>query len=77
MNKGQWRTLLLAGLLLIPLASCGTKDPGGASSGSAGLPGSASSVPDEPSVSVIAPVEEPEHPYSHPLTGEEIGRAHV
>ncbi len=70
MNKGQWRTLLLAGLLLIPLASCGTKGPGGASSGSAGLPGSASSVPDEPSVSVIAPVEEPEHPYSHPLTGE-------
>lgn len=36
MNKGQWRTLLLAGLLLIPLASCGTKGPGGASSGGAG-----------------------------------------
>ena len=66
MNKGRWGTLLLAGLLLVPLASCGKKDPGGASSGSASLPGSAS----EPSVSVIAPVTEPEHPYSHPLTGE-------
>lgn len=69
MNKGRWGTILLAGLLLIPLASCGKKDPGGASSGSASLPGSASG-PDEPSISVIAPVAEPEHPYANPLTGE-------
>lgn len=69
MNKRRWATLLLAGLLLIPLASCGKKDPGGSSSGSAGLPGSASSS-DEPSVSVIAPVVEPRHPYANPLTGE-------
>ena len=69
MNKGRWGTILLAGLLLIPLASCGKKDPGGASSGSASLPGSASGS-DEPSVSVIAPVVEPEHPFSQPLTGE-------
>lgn len=69
MNKRRWGTLLLAGLLLVPLASCGNKDPGGASSGSASLPGSASG-PEEPAVSVIAPVEEPEYPYRQPLTGK-------
>lgn len=69
MNKRRWATLLLAGLLLIPLASCGKKDPGGSSSGSAGLPGSASGS-DEPSASVFMPVEEPQHPYANPLTGE-------
>ena len=69
MNKRRWGTLLLAGLLLIPLAACGKKDPGGASSGSASQPGSASGS-EEPSISVIAPVVEPEHPFSQPLTGE-------
>lgn len=69
MNKRRWTTLLLAGLLLAGLTSCRKKDPGGASSGSAGLPGSASGS-DEPSISVIAPVDEPEHPYSQPLTGQ-------
>ena len=68
MNKRRWGTLILAGLLLAGLASCGKKDPGGASSGSASLPGSASGS--EPAISVIAPAPEPEHPYSHPLTGE-------
>ena len=64
MNKRRWGALLLAGLLLA--ASCGKKDPGGVSSSQ---PGSASGS-EEPSVSVIAPVVEPEHPYSQPLTGE-------
>ena len=48
MNKRRWGMLLLAGLLTVPLAACGKKDPGGASS---------SAPPDEPAVSVIAPVE--------------------
>ena len=66
MNKRRWGMLLLAGLLTVPLAACGKKDPGGASS---------SAPPDEPAVSVIAPVEpepepEPVFPYAHPLTGE-------
>ena len=66
MNKRRWGMLLLAGLLMVPLAACGGKDPGGASS---------SAPPDEPAVSVIAPVEpepepEPVFPYAHPLTGE-------
>ena len=66
MNKRRWTSLLLAGLLLLPLASCGKKDPGGASS---------SQPPQEPSISVIAPVEpepepEPVYPYINPLTGE-------
>ena len=65
MNKRRWTSLLLAGLLLLPLAACGKKDPGGVSS----------APPDEPAVSVIAPVEpepqpEPEFPYANPLTGE-------
>lgn len=63
MNKRRWGTLLLAGLLL--LASCGKKDPGGASS----------ELPDESAVSVIAPVEpqpdpDPVYPCVNPLTGE-------
>ena len=54
---------MLAGLLMLPLAACGKKDPGEASS----------QPPQEPTVSVIVPVEpepEPEFPYYHPLTGE-------
>lgn len=65
MNKRRWGTLLLAGLLMLPLAACGGKEqPGSASSSVSG------SEPDEPSISVIAPVDEPEHPYTNPLTGE-------
>ena len=67
MNKRHWTALLLAGLLLIPLAACGKKDPGSASS----APGSASGSAKEPDVSAFVPVE-PE-PYSgpvNPLTGE-------
>ena len=65
MNKRRWTSLLLAGLLLLPLAACGKKDPGAVSS----------APPDEPAVSVIVPVEpepqpEPKFPYTNPLTGE-------
>ena len=65
MNKR--RALLLAALALALLASCGKKT-GDDSSASA-------STPDEPAVSVIAPVEpepepEPVFPYANPLTGE-------
>ena len=67
MNKKRWGTLLLAGLLMVPLASCGG---GGKSSASSSEPGSAS-LPEEPSVSVIAPVEDPEPLHINPLTGEE------
>lgn len=66
MNKRQWGTLLLAGLLILPLYACGKKDDGGASSSQ---PGSASGS-GEPSVSVIAPVTDPEPLYVNPLTGE-------
>lgn len=65
MNKRRWGTLLLAGLLMLPLASCGKKDSGEASSGQTG----SVSRSEEPAISVIAPVDEPEHPYIHPLTG--------
>ena len=66
MNKRRWGALALAGLLAVPLAACGGN--GAASS----QPGGSESLPPEPSVSVIAPVEvqEPEHPYSNPLTGQ-------
>ena len=67
MNKKRWGTLLLAGLLMVPLASCGG---GGKSSASSSEPGSAS-LPEGPSVSVIAPVEDPEPIHVNPLTGEE------
>ena len=51
MNKRRCTSLLLAGLLMLPLAACGKKDPGEASS----------PPPPEPTVSVIVPVEpEPE-----------------
>lgn len=63
MNKRRCTSLLLAGLLMLPLAACGKKDPGEASS----------PPPPEPTVSVIVPVEpepEPEFPYYNPLTGE-------
>lgn len=67
MDKRRWGTLLFAGLLALSLTACG----GGTSSSQ---PGSASSAPpEEPAVSVIAPVEpdpEPAYPYTNPLTGE-------
>lgn len=67
MDKRQWGALMLAGLLILPLASCGKKAPNGSASSE---PGSAS-PPNEPSISVIAPVDpDPVHPYSNPLTGE-------
>lgn len=72
MNKRRWSALLLAALVSVLLAACG----GGGSSSSAPDPGSAS-LPDEPSISVIAPVEpdpEPAHPYVNPLTGEGVDR---
>lgn len=69
MKVNRLLSLLLAALLVLPLASCAK--PGEASSSAAG------SMPDEPSVSVIAPVEpepepepEPVLPYVNPLTGE-------
>lgn len=65
MNKRHWGTLLLACLLLIPLAACGSKDSGGTSSSNLG----SASAPEEPDVSVLAPVEEPQGPVN-PLTGE-------
>lgn len=70
-NKRRWSALLLSALLLSLLAACGG---GGGSSSSTPDPGSAS-LPDEPSVPVIAPVEpdpEPVHPYVNPLTGEGV-----
>ena len=68
MNKRRWGIILLLTLAL--LASCGKKEGGEASS----QPGSAS-MPEEPSISAMAPVEpepdpEPVHPYANPLTGE-------
>jgi len=68
MNKRRWGTLLLAGLLMLPLCACGVEE-------ASSQPGSASQPPDESSVSVIAPVEpepepEPVYPYANPLTGE-------
>ena len=68
MHKRGWRTLLLFVLALALLAGCG----GGEGSGPDSEPGSAS-LPEEPSVPVIAPVEpepEPVYPYANPLTGE-------
>ncbi|NBI11530.1 DUF3048 domain-containing protein [Colidextribacter sp. OB.20] len=67
MNKRRWSTLLLAFLLLLPLAACGKKEPGSASS----APDSASGSEKEPDISAIAPVEPA--PYTgpvNPLTGE-------
>ncbi len=68
MNKRRWAALLVVTLTLTLLAACG----GGGRSSS--QPGGVS-LPEEPSVSVIAPVEpepepEPEFPYANPLTGE-------
>lgn len=68
MHKRRWSALLLSVLALVLLAGCG----GGGGSGSVSEPGSAS-LPEEPSVPVIAPVEpepEPVYPYTNPLTGE-------
>lgn len=67
MNKRRWGILLLSALALALLCACGGKENGEASSSA---PGSAS-IPDEPAISVIAPVEEdPVYPYANPLTGE-------
>ena len=67
MNKRRWGALLLSTLALALLCACGGKESGGASSSA---PGSAS-LPEEPAVSAIAPVEEdPVYPYANPLTGE-------
>ncbi len=69
MDKRHWKTLICFALLPALLVSCG----GGKGSASS-QPGSAS-LPEEPDVSAIAPVEpnpEPVHPYVHPLTGEGI-----
>lgn len=66
MNKRRWLRLLLPVLTLTMLAACGKRAEGDASS----TPGSAS-LPEEPAVSVIAPVEpEPAPLYVNPLTGE-------
>lgn len=67
MNKRCWTTIFLTALLLMLLASCGSK-------GDISQTGSASGPPDESSVSVITPVEpeskpEPVYPYANPLTG--------
>ena len=77
MKMKRFTALLLAALCTVSLAACGGS--GGASS-SAAQSGAASSIPDEPAVSVIAPVEpepvepepepEPILPYVNPLTGE-------
>ena len=77
MKMKRFTALLLAALCTVSLAACGGS--GGASS-SASQSGAASSIPDEPAVSVIAPVEpepvepepepEPILPYVNPLTGE-------
>lgn len=67
MNKRRWSALLTGALALVLLAACGGRG------GSSSQPGSASELPDEPSISVIAPAEpepEPELPYANPLTGE-------
>lgn len=71
MNKRRWTALLASALTLTLLAACG----GGG--GESSQPGSASEPPEEPDVSVLAPVEpEPEpgpvYPYVNPLTGEGI-----
>ena len=67
MNKRQWAALFAGALTLTLLAACG--------GGNTSQPGSASAPPEEPDISVIAPVEpepepEPVYPYSNPLTGE-------
>ena len=67
MKIDRMLSLLLAALLVLPLASCGKPEEAASSA--------ASSMPDEPSVSAIAPVEpepepEPALPYVNPLTGE-------
>ena len=68
MSKRRWGALVGTTLALALLASCGG---GGVSS----QPGGTSGIPDEPAISVIAPVEpdpdpEPVYPYTNPLTGE-------
>ncbi len=67
MNKRQWAALFAGALTLTLLAACG--------GGNTSQPGSASAPPEEPDISVIAPVEpepepEPVYPYINPLTGE-------
>lgn len=70
MNKRRWMNLLLTGLLAVSLTACGRGGEGSSSS-----QGDVSQ-PDEPAISVIAPVVEPEPepepelPYANPLTGE-------
>lgn len=66
MDKRRWGTLLLTALLALTLSACG---------GGKDDPAASASEPEEPSISVIAPVEpepdpEPVYPYVNPLTGE-------
>ena len=65
MRKRGLTTLLSGCILLSCLTACG----GGGGSSSQG----SASLPEEPSVSVIAPIPDPEpvvYPYTNPLTGE-------
>lgn len=71
MNKQQRGIVFLSTLTLLLLCACG--GGGGTGGASSSPPGNSGSLPEEPSISVIAPVEpdpEPVYPYANPLTGE-------
>lgn len=68
MNKRHWAALFAGIMALTMLASCGGKED-------SSTPDASEVPPDEPSISVIAPVEpepepEPVYPYANPLTGK-------